>query len=155
MGTVRTQRRNILQIKQCMAARCVCHNMYHLVISDCSNASTDCTPAACSKGSSGCNGKSSWRVSSAKSHVVSSVTIFFSPAYSDVEFILPRRGGGNKSARRIYAARRLLSRVDYFHASKWLSYSVVINEVYRIPSVRLGLFWRIYRPNFSRSRQRK
>lgn len=41
-----------------------------------------------------------------------------SPAYSDVEFILPRRGRGNKGPRRIYAARRLLKRVEYFYASK-------------------------------------
>ncbi|KAI0916772.1 hypothetical protein AcW2_007078 [Taiwanofungus camphoratus] len=36
------------------------------------------------------------------------------PVYSDVEFILPRRGRSTKDARRIYAARRLLKRVEYF-----------------------------------------
>ncbi|KAM5538632.1 hypothetical protein V8D89_007661 [Ganoderma adspersum] len=36
------------------------------------------------------------------------------PLYSDVEFVLPQRGKG--PPRRIYAARRLLQRVDYFYA---------------------------------------
>ncbi|OCH91934.1 hypothetical protein OBBRIDRAFT_870806 [Obba rivulosa] len=38
------------------------------------------------------------------------------PVYSDVEFILPRRGRSLKDARRIYAARALLQRVPYFHS---------------------------------------
>ncbi|PIL22908.1 hypothetical protein GSI_15604 [Ganoderma sinense ZZ0214-1] len=36
------------------------------------------------------------------------------PLYSDVEFVLPQRGKG--PPRKIYAARRLLQRVDYFYA---------------------------------------
>ncbi|OSX60020.1 hypothetical protein POSPLADRAFT_1148932 [Postia placenta MAD-698-R-SB12] len=36
------------------------------------------------------------------------------PMYSDVEFILPRKGSKTANARRIYAARKLLSRVEYF-----------------------------------------
>ncbi|GBE83235.1 hypothetical protein SCP_0502820 [Sparassis crispa] len=38
------------------------------------------------------------------------------PVYSDVEFVLPRRGKSGRGPRRIYAARRLLRRVDYFDA---------------------------------------
>ncbi|KAI0726225.1 hypothetical protein C8Q72DRAFT_847350 [Fomitopsis betulina] len=36
------------------------------------------------------------------------------PLYSDVEFVLPRRGKPFYAARRIYASRRLLKRVEYF-----------------------------------------
>lgn len=36
------------------------------------------------------------------------------PLYSDVEFVLPRRGTGLKNAKRIYAAKKLLGRADYF-----------------------------------------
>ncbi|KDQ62554.1 hypothetical protein JAAARDRAFT_30458 [Jaapia argillacea MUCL 33604] len=37
------------------------------------------------------------------------------PIYSDVEFIIPRRGQDVKEPRRIWAARRLLRRADYFN----------------------------------------
>ncbi|EPS98449.1 hypothetical protein FOMPIDRAFT_1031468 [Fomitopsis schrenkii] len=36
------------------------------------------------------------------------------PIYSDIEFVLPRRGKPFHAARRIYASRRLLKRVEYF-----------------------------------------
>lgn len=39
------------------------------------------------------------------------------PLYSDVEFVLPRRGTGLKNAKRIYAAKKLLGRADYFATS--------------------------------------
>lgn len=39
------------------------------------------------------------------------------PMYSDVEFVLPRRGGGIRSPRKIYAAKKLLCRADYFESS--------------------------------------
>ncbi|KAG5646532.1 hypothetical protein DXG03_003299 [Asterophora parasitica] len=39
------------------------------------------------------------------------------PLYSDVEFIIPRRGGKLKSARRIWASRRMLKRAEYFESS--------------------------------------
>ncbi|KAJ8691449.1 hypothetical protein PTI98_011018 [Pleurotus ostreatus] len=38
------------------------------------------------------------------------------PTYSDVEFILPRRGQPIQSARKIWASKRILSRAEYFHA---------------------------------------
>ncbi|EMD31420.1 hypothetical protein CERSUDRAFT_163065 [Gelatoporia subvermispora B] len=38
------------------------------------------------------------------------------PTYSDVEFVLPRRGQTVPDARRIYATRTLLQRVPYFHS---------------------------------------
>ena len=41
-----------------------------------------------------------------------------SPVYSDVEFVLPRRGKPLHAARRIYASRRLLQRVEYFETSE-------------------------------------
>lgn len=41
-----------------------------------------------------------------------------SPLYSDVEFVLPRRGKPFYAARRIYASRRLLKRVEYFGISE-------------------------------------
>jgi hypothetical protein len=40
------------------------------------------------------------------------------PLYSDVEFIVPRRGQSLRSARRIWASRRLLKRAEYFDISK-------------------------------------
>ncbi|KZT09315.1 uncharacterized protein LAESUDRAFT_723049 [Laetiporus sulphureus 93-53] len=36
------------------------------------------------------------------------------PIYSDVEFILPRRGRSRIDAKKIYASRKLLTRVEYF-----------------------------------------
>jgi hypothetical protein len=41
------------------------------------------------------------------------------PTYSDVEFVLPRFGGsrGMAGAKRIYAARKLLRRAEYFETS--------------------------------------
>ncbi|GLB38245.1 putative RNA recognition motif containing protein [Lyophyllum shimeji] len=36
------------------------------------------------------------------------------PVYSDVEFIIPGRAGSLKTARRIWASRKLLERADYF-----------------------------------------
>ena len=39
------------------------------------------------------------------------------PLYSDVEFIIPRRGQRLRSARRIWASRRLLKRAEYFETS--------------------------------------
>jgi hypothetical protein len=39
------------------------------------------------------------------------------PLYSDVEFILPRRGRSLNGARTIKAAKKLLQRVDYFNTS--------------------------------------
>lgn len=41
-----------------------------------------------------------------------------SPNYSDVEFVIPRRRGARKDLRRIYAAKGLLRRVEYFDTSK-------------------------------------
>ncbi|EIM86087.1 uncharacterized protein STEHIDRAFT_147607 [Stereum hirsutum FP-91666 SS1] len=38
------------------------------------------------------------------------------PMYSDIEFVLPRRGGGMRSPRKIYAAKKLLCRADYFES---------------------------------------
>ncbi|KAF5382447.1 hypothetical protein D9615_003009 [Tricholomella constricta] len=38
------------------------------------------------------------------------------PLYSDVEFIIPGRSGKLKSARRIWASRRLLKRAEYFES---------------------------------------
>lgn len=54
-----------------------------------------------------------------------------SPVYSDVEFILPRRGRSTKDARRIYAARRLLKRVEYFDTSKYLQFYESVRHMYR------------------------
>lgn len=42
------------------------------------------------------------------------------PLYSDVEFVLPRRGQSKNSARKIRAARQLLRRSEYFEASESL-----------------------------------
>ncbi|KAI0036478.1 hypothetical protein K488DRAFT_41045 [Vararia minispora EC-137] len=36
------------------------------------------------------------------------------PNYSDVEFVLPRRGSGLRNAKRIYAMRNVLKRAEYF-----------------------------------------
>ena len=38
--------------------------------------------------------------------------------YSDIEFVLPRRGGGLRNARKIYAAKKILRRADYFDSSE-------------------------------------
>lgn len=40
------------------------------------------------------------------------------PVYSDVEFVIPGRKGHIKSARTVYAAKRVLKRVDYFDTSQ-------------------------------------
>lgn len=40
------------------------------------------------------------------------------PLYSDVEFIIPRRGQRLRSARSIWASRRLLKRAEYFETSE-------------------------------------
>jgi hypothetical protein len=40
------------------------------------------------------------------------------PLYSDVEFVIPGRGRRLKSARRIWASRRLLKRAEYFETSE-------------------------------------
>ena len=47
----------------------------------------------------------------------------FSPLYSDVEFVLPRRG--KVGPRSIYAARKLLRRVDYYDASSYTTFPAV------------------------------
>ena len=39
------------------------------------------------------------------------------PLYCDIEFIIPARGRNLKNARRIYAAKSLLSRAEYFETS--------------------------------------
>lgn len=39
-------------------------------------------------------------------------------AYSDVEFVFPRRGrGSHKNPRRIFANRKIIERAEYFKAS--------------------------------------
>lgn len=38
-------------------------------------------------------------------------------AYSDVEFVIPRRGQPMENARRIWASRRMLKRAEYFDTS--------------------------------------
>lgn len=40
-----------------------------------------------------------------------------SPVYSDVEFVIPQRGRGE--SRKIYAARRMLQRIEHFNDSWW------------------------------------
>lgn len=51
------------------------------------------------------------------------------PIYSDVEFILPRRGQSLRSARRIWASRRLLRRAEYFDTSeRFLIYNQLANS---------------------------
>ena len=40
------------------------------------------------------------------------------PNYSDVEFVIPRKGGNGHGVRRIYAAKKMVSRADYFRSSE-------------------------------------
>ena len=40
------------------------------------------------------------------------------PNYCDVEFIIPKKGGKGGSVRRIYAAKKMISRADYFRSSE-------------------------------------
>lgn len=40
------------------------------------------------------------------------------PNYSDVEFVIPRKGGSGHGVRRIYAAKKMVSRADYFRSSE-------------------------------------
>ena len=40
------------------------------------------------------------------------------PNYSDVEFVIPRKGGNGRSVRSIYAAKKMISRADYFRSSE-------------------------------------
>jgi len=40
------------------------------------------------------------------------------PDYSDVEFVIPRKGGNGNGVRRIYAAKKMVSRADYFRSSE-------------------------------------
>jgi hypothetical protein len=42
------------------------------------------------------------------------------PLYSDIEFVLPSRNPRVPAPRRIYAAKRLLGRADYFDSSRFL-----------------------------------
>ena len=45
-------------------------------------------------------------------------TMLDDPAYSDIEFVLPRRGRGSlRGAKTIKAAKKLLQRVEYFDTS--------------------------------------
>jgi hypothetical protein len=45
-------------------------------------------------------------------------TMLDDPAYSDIEFVLPRRGRGSlQGAKTIKAAKKLLQRVEYFDTS--------------------------------------
>jgi len=40
------------------------------------------------------------------------------PNYSDVEFVIARKGGNGRGVRRIYAAKKMVSRADYFRSSE-------------------------------------
>ena len=40
------------------------------------------------------------------------------PNYSDVEFVILRKGGNGRSVRSIYAAKKMISRADYFRSSE-------------------------------------
>jgi hypothetical protein len=44
------------------------------------------------------------------------------PAYSDVQFIIARRGQDSRTARRIWASKKILSRADYFSTSKCVNW---------------------------------
>jgi hypothetical protein len=41
------------------------------------------------------------------------------PNYSDIEFVIPRKGGNGSSVRSIYAAKKMVSRADYFRSSEY------------------------------------
>jgi hypothetical protein len=51
------------------------------------------------------------------------------PLYSDVEFIIPRRGQNMNFARRIWASRRLLKRAEYFETSEYGSYICMLQYI--------------------------
>jgi hypothetical protein len=40
------------------------------------------------------------------------------PNYSDIEFVIPRKGGNGGGVRKIYAAKKMVSRADYFRSSE-------------------------------------
>jgi len=41
------------------------------------------------------------------------------PNYSDVEFVIPKKERNGRGVRRIYAAKKMISRADYFRSSEW------------------------------------
>ncbi|KAI0056539.1 hypothetical protein BV25DRAFT_1864558 [Artomyces pyxidatus] len=60
------------------------------------------------------------------------------PMYSDVEFVLPRRGRSLRNARTIYAAKKLLSRADYFDSMFSAGFAEASSDKFTISVGREG-----------------
>ena len=117
MGPIRPEGGGVLSASGGQAAGCVRDHLHYYFCTSGSCTSPCCSPTSRPQGSVRVHGQPSRRASVTTIIFPASFTEnACSPLYSDVEFLLPQR---TKSApRRIYAARRLLNRVDYFDASQ-------------------------------------
>jgi len=64
------------------------------------------------------------------------------PLYCDIEFIIPTRGRNLKNARRLYAAKSLLSRAEYFETSDPLQFLAFAPFVLTLSSESVPLRFR-------------
>ncbi len=115
LGPVRKERRSVLPGHVSQIARRVRNHMHYHILASEPSPRVSYSSVPCSSRSSGLDGWHARRVSASIVLAVRFIQHIHSPLYSDVEFVLPQRGKG--PPRRIYAARRLLQRVDYFYAS--------------------------------------
>lgn len=126
MGAVRAERRRLLPAGHCEAARCLRNHLHHYLCACDASSNARHPSVLCAKGPPRLNGRLARRViTSPTLHRLGSEHIC-SPMYSDVEFVLPQRG--KAEPRKIYAARRLLRRVDYFDASTSISFRTMMSN---------------------------